>query len=95
VVCAGGEAAAVGVPVTLAVPSPLSVKLSPGGSVPVTLSAAIGAAFVATTKLPAAPVVKGAVSDEEKLGVEPGLVTLIVSVWVCWPTAFCALTVIG
>jgi len=83
------------VPLTLAVPSPLSVKVRPGGRVPVTVSAAVGAALAETTKLSAAPVVNEALSAEVNTGVAPGLVTLIVSVWVFWPTAFCALTLTG
>ena len=42
----------------MAVPSPLSTKVTPEGSVPLSLSAAVGVPVVVTVKLPAVPVVK-------------------------------------
>jgi len=46
------------VPVSAAVPSPLSTKVTPLGKAPVSLRAAVGAAVEVTLKDPAAPTVK-------------------------------------
>jgi hypothetical protein len=47
-----------GVPERVPVPSPLSVKLTPVGSVPVTASAGVGLPVDVTVKLPGVPAVK-------------------------------------
>ena len=46
-----------GVPVSVAVPSPLSTKVTPPGSAPVSLSAGVGKPVVVTVKLPGVPTV--------------------------------------
>ena len=47
---------AAGVPARVAVPSPLSTKVTPVGSAPVSLSAAVGVPVVVTVNVPALPV---------------------------------------
>ena len=47
-----------GVPLRLAVPLPLSVKVTPPGRAPLSLSAGVGKPLVVTVKLPAVPTVK-------------------------------------
>ena len=46
-----------GVPASVAVPSPLSTKVTPVGSAPVSLSAAVGNPVVVTVNVPSVPVV--------------------------------------
>ena len=46
-----------GVPARAAVPSPLSRKVTPPGSAPVSLRAAVGKPVVVTVKVPSVPVV--------------------------------------
>jgi hypothetical protein len=48
---------AAGVPLSVAVPFPLSTNATPLGSVPVSLSDGVGAPVVVTVKLPAVPTV--------------------------------------
>ena len=48
---------AAGVPARVAVPLPLSTKVTPEGSAPVSLSAGVGNPVVVTVKVPAVPVV--------------------------------------
>ena len=57
----------VGVPLSEAVPSPLSVKVRPAGSVPVSLMAAVGKPVVMMVKPPLWPVVNVDVSPLGKL----------------------------
>ena len=47
-----------GVPLSVAVPFPLLVKVTPLGSAPVSVSDGAGVPVVVTVKLPAAPTVK-------------------------------------
>ena len=47
-----------GVPASVAVPSPLSVNVTPGGSAPVSDNAQLGTPVVVTLKVPACPTVK-------------------------------------
>ena len=47
-----------GVPLSVAVPFPLSTKFTPAGSAPVSVSAGTGNPMVVTVKLPSVPVVK-------------------------------------
>ena len=48
---------AAGVPASVAVPSPLSTKVTPAGSAPVSLSAEVGNPVVVTVNVPDVPVV--------------------------------------
>ena len=49
---------AAGVPARVAVPSPLSMKVTPVGSAPVSVRAAVGNPVVVTVNEPAGPTVK-------------------------------------
>ena len=49
---------AAGVPASVAVPSPLSVNVTPGGSAPVSDNVELGTPVVVTVKVPAWPAVK-------------------------------------
>jgi len=72
----------VGVPLRVAVPFPLSVKVTPLGRVPDSLSAGVGDPVVVTVKLPAVPtvnvvlfalVIAGAVPPELPLGLKAAI----------------------
>jgi hypothetical protein len=58
----------VGVPDKLAVPFPLSVKVTPAGSVPVSLRAGVGLPVVVTRKLPDTPLEKVVLDVEVMAG---------------------------
>ena len=68
---------AAGVPARVAVPSPLSTKVTPVGNAPVSVSAAVGNPVVVTVNVPGVPVVNvvlsalviaGAVVDRQREG---------------------------
>ena len=70
---------AAGVPASVAVPSPLSMKLTPVGRAPVSESDAVGRPVVVTVKVPALPSVKVVLSAE----VMPGATSTVrVKDWV-------------
>ncbi len=81
----GGAAESSGVPAIVAVPSPLSSKLTPSGSAPSRLSAGAGSPPVVTVNEPFSPVAKEAASALVKLGATPGFSTVRVNDWVAWP----------
>jgi hypothetical protein len=64
---------AAGVPDTVAVPLPLSVKLRPEGSVPKlgAMDVTVGVPLVVTSKLPAVPATNVALSPLVKAGAAP------------------------
>ena len=66
-------------PARVAVPSPLSLKVTPSGSAPVSDRAAVGSPVVVTVKEPALPSVKVALSLEVICGATS---TVRVKVWV-------------
>ena len=83
----------VGVPATVAVPSPLSVKVKPAGNVPVSVMAAVGEPVVVTVKVPAEPIVNCAWFA---LVIAGGCWTVMVRVWVAFGLIpLLAVTVIG
>ena len=51
----GAAVPAAGVPASVAVPSPLSTNVTPAGSAPVSVSAAVGNPVVVTVNVPAVP----------------------------------------
>ncbi len=67
---------AAGVPARVAVPSPLSVKVTPLGSAPVSVIAGVGLPLVVTVKLPALPAVKVVPSAEVMVGAVPSEIGL-------------------
>ncbi len=67
-----------GVPARVAVPSPLSVKVTPLGSAPFSVSAEVGNPVDVTVKLPAWPSVKVAASAEVMAG---GVSTVRAKLW--------------
>jgi hypothetical protein len=77
----------------VAVPLPLSVKLTPVGSVPVSPSEGAGDPVVVTVKVPAVPTVKAVDAALAKTGPWP---TMIESVWLAFgPTPFAAVMLTG
>ena len=60
--------AAVGVPASVAVPSPWSVNVSPGGTTPLTVSSGTGSPVVVSVKLPLVPATKLALAALVKAG---------------------------
>jgi hypothetical protein len=83
---------AAGVPLRVAVPFPLSTKVTPAGSAPVSLSDGVGVPEVVTANVPAAPTVKVALFTLVNTGAR-----FTVSVKLCGvvATAFVAWMVIG
>ncbi len=78
-------------PLIFAVPSPLSLRVSPAGRVPaVCFRLAAGAPSVPIVKLPATPVVKLALVAVLKLGATPGLKTLRTKLCVALPSLLVA-----
>ena len=62
-----------GVPLSVAVPFPLSLKVTPLGSVPDSLSDGVGDPVVVTVKLPAVPTAKVVLFALVMLGAVPAL----------------------
>ena len=84
---------AAGVPASVAVPSPLSVNVTPGGSAPVSDNVELGTPVVVTVKVPAWPTVKVAPAGLVILG---AWLTVRVKAWVASGlTPFVALIVNG
>ena len=92
---AGGTVAAETVPEIVAVPSPLSVKVSPAGSEPVFARAAAGEPVVVTVKVLTTPVVKVVALALVKAGAVPGLLTVSVKACSAGPAAEVAFRVNG
>ena len=89
----GNTPPAVGVPARVAVPFPLSVKVTPAGSAPVSVRAASGVPVEDTVKVPAVPLVKVLAAAEVMAG---GPSTVRVKDWVALaPTPLAAVTVMG
>ena len=87
------EVPVAGVPDRVAVPSPLSTKLTPLGSGPVSDSAAVGEADDVTVKVPLVPSVKVVLSPEVMAG---AAFTVRVKLWVAFaPTPLAAVMVSG
>ena len=85
--------AAAAVPERVAVPSPLSVNVTPEGRLPVSLSEAVGLPVEVTVKVPADPAVKVVL---EPLVMAGAALTVRVNDWVASePTPLLAVMVIG
>ena len=84
---------AAGVPASVAVPSPLSVNVTPGGSAPVSDNVELGTPLVVTVKVPAWPAVKVVPAG---LVIPGAWLTVRVKLWVAsGMTSFVALIVNG
>ena len=89
----GNEPLDVGVPASVAVPSPLSTRVTPAGSEPVSVMAAVGSPVEVTVKVPADPVVKVVLAPLVMAGAAS---TVSVNDWVASePTPLLAVMVIG
>jgi hypothetical protein len=75
------EPAAAGVPARVAVPSPLSVKVRPAGSVPVRLNEGFGVPVASTVKEPGAPLWKVAMVGLVNAGTVPALTSSVNNCW--------------
>ena len=74
--------AAAGVPASVAVPLWLSAKVTPLGSVPVSVRVGVGVPVVVTENVPAVPTVNVVLLALVITGAAPGLFTVTVKVWV-------------
>ena len=77
-------------------PLPLSVKVTPEGSVPVSVSAAVGLPVVVTVNVPAVPTVNVVALALVMAGAVGAAFTVSVKLWVAFgPTPLAAVIVIG
>jgi hypothetical protein len=74
-------AAGVGVPARVAVPSPLSVNVSPGGRSPDSATEALGAPSVVIVNAPRCPTTNQALSPEVRMGAPLPGTTVSVKCW--------------
>jgi hypothetical protein len=87
---------AAGVPASVADPLPLSMNVTPLGSVPVLVSVGAGKPVVVTANVPALPTVKAVLLADVIVGASGWLETVSVKPWLAGePTPFVALIVIG
>ena len=83
-------------PARVAVPLPLSVKVTPDGSAPDSVSVAVGLPVVVTENVPAVPTVNVAALALVMAGAVGAAFTVSVKLWVAFgPTPFAAVIVIG
>src|SRR5262245_33634512 len=90
VIACGPPVPAAGVPLNVPVPSALATKVTPAGSVPVTLSVGVGTPSAATVKVPGVPAVKVVVSALVNVG---DAFTVSVKFWIADPLPLAAVKV--
>ena len=92
----GNDPLDVGVPANVAVPSPLSTRVTPPGSEPVSVMAGVGLPVEVTVKVPADPAVKVVLAPLVMAGATGAGLTVSVKDWVASePTPLLAVMVMG